>query len=285
MFIRFLIYFAVLCTSLHAQEVIRHIFVATDESREQLLYVDEFNPENDWTVQIGPNRDLQVEGDRIVISTPMGYAEYHLKTGQRIKEVQIQKGIRSVRRKPNGHTVLASKDEIIELNTKDTVEKRIQINMGKAFRLLRLRKNGNFLFTGGKTIIKEATPEGQIIGSVDLKRLAPKTSKPYFVMETSAGERMASTGYGASLLFLNDKGELKRKVDATKAGLKFPTKFFAESQVLTNGNIVVAHWTGHGKRDSHKAPQVLEFDQDGKLVWSWHDPVRAGSLHGIVVLK
>jgi hypothetical protein len=60
--------------------------------------------------------------------------------------------------------------------------------------------------------------------------------------------------------------------------------FFAGFQVLKNGHLVVSNWTGHGANDSVKGHQVLEFDADGRLLWSWHDPALAGSIHGVIVL-
>jgi len=49
-------------------------------------------------------------------------------------------------------------------------------------------------------------------------------------------------------------------------------------------NIVVCNWTGHKPGDSVKAPQLLEFDSSGDIVWHWHDPERAGTLHGVIII-
>jgi hypothetical protein len=46
----------------------------------------------------------------------------------------------------------------------------------------------------------------------------------------------------------------------------------------------MCNWTGHDPSDSTKAPQIIEFDRTGKLLWSWHDPILAGTLHGVVIL-
>ena len=55
-------------------------------------------------------------------------------------------------------------------------------------------------------------------------------------------------------------------------------------QVLKSGNIVVANWTGHGSADSAKGSQILQFNPRGEVVWHWHDPERAGSVHGVIIL-
>ncbi|MBL7077986.1 MAG: hypothetical protein ISS31_11015 [Kiritimatiellae bacterium] len=94
-----------------------------------------------------------------------------------------------------------------------------------------------------------------------------------------------STGFGATILILDKDWSLvksyggKGKVDGVD------THFFADAQQLKNGNVVVAHWSGHGRADSKKAPQAIEFNQEGAVVWSWHDPKRAGTLHGIEVIE
>ena len=59
---------------------------------------------------------------------------------------------------------------------------------------------------------------------------------------------------------------------------------FTGFQVLPNGNAVVTTWNGHGAEDSRKGPQIVEFDKEGKIVWQWHDPERAGSILGVIVL-
>ena len=54
--------------------------------------------------------------------------------------------------------------------------------------------------------------------------------------------------------------------------------------MLKSGNLVVCNWPGHGADDRTKAPQLLEYAPDGRLVGQWHDVKLAGSLHGIIVL-
>jgi len=49
---------------------IKHKFVATDESGKQLLYVDETNPANDWTIPLPGNRDIQISKKGTVLVTP-----------------------------------------------------------------------------------------------------------------------------------------------------------------------------------------------------------------------
>ena len=72
----------------------------------------------------------------------------------------------------------------------------------------------------------------------------------------------------------------KGSPDAKTLGLHF----FGAFQALKSGNIAVVNWTGHGRDDGAKGVQILEYDAAGKIVWKWHDPVRAGSVNGVLIL-
>lgn len=265
---------------------IKHIFLATDESRKQLLYVNEFDPSDDWTIPLQGNRDIQVvSSERVIVSISAGYREYEVKTGKMVKEVKVGKGIRSVVRAANGHTFAANAGTIWELDKDNKEVGSVNVKMGGFFRLLRLAKNGNFLFTGGVSEVKEADRTGKIIRTIELKSIAPKVKKPYFMVQQDDGNYMVSTGYDASLLVLAKDGSLIRKIGGRGTIPGINLNFFGGAEVLSNGNIMVANWTGHGARDSEKGPQVVEFDKAGKIVWKWQDADRAGSLHGLAVIK
>lgn len=110
-----------------------------DESRQQLLYVDEFQPKNDWTIPLKGNRDLQLlDDDHVLVSVSNGYHEYAVKTGKLLKEVKAGNGVFSVRRLENGHTLLASREKMWELDENDVVISDNTHCAGPFFRLLRL---------------------------------------------------------------------------------------------------------------------------------------------------
>ena len=265
---------------------IKHQFLATDESGKQLLYVDEFEPANDWTITIGNNRDIQLVGtDTVLVNTSTGYREYAVKTGKLLKEVTFGKNIKSVVRTADGNTLLASPSMIWELDKEDKEISAIPLDMGRYFRLLRLSRDGTFLYTGGETLVKEADRTGKVLRTIDLTAVDPKSRKPYFMMELKSKNLLISTGFGASLLELDPEGKLVRKIGGRDSVPGLYLNFFGEAEELANGNFIVANWTGHARDDSKKGPQIVEFDKAGKIVWQWHDPVRAGSLHGIAVIR
>jgi len=265
---------------------IKHKFVATDESGKQLLYVDETNPENDWTVPLPGNRDIQLsKKGTILVTVPDGYREYVLKDGKLVKEVKAGKGIRSLVRLENGHTILSSFDGVIELDKNDKQVNTYPMKMGRYLRLLRLSKSGNFLYTSSVTAVKEFKPGDGAVRELDLTKLTPECKKPYLLEELGNGQFIVSTGYGGSVLIVDKDWKLLKSYGGKGKVDGIDIYFFSDAQRLKNGNIVVAHWTGHGRKDSGKAPQVIEFDKDGKVVWTWHNPKRAGTLHGIEIIE
>ena len=61
--------------------------------------------------------------------------------------------------------------------------------------------------------------------------------------------------------------------------------FFAEFEILPNGNVVTSNWQGHGAGNGTSGLQVLEFDPTGTLVWFWkQDPTIFSSIQGVQVM-
>ncbi len=54
---------------------------------------------------------------------------------------------------------------------------------------------------------------------------------------------------------------------------------------LPDGTVYMAHWTGHGEKDSYKGWQAVAFGPDGKVLWHLDDPARFGSCSGIDVVE
>jgi hypothetical protein len=100
------------------------------------------------------------------------------------------------------------------------------------------------------------------------------------------GNLLLSNGYDAALWEIDSDAAIvrtlggKSRPELASLGLYF----FGGMQILKNGDIVVSNWTGHGATDSVKGVQLLQFDREGKVVWTWHDPQRAGSIDGVIVL-
>ena len=100
----------------------------------------------------------------------------------------------------------------------------------------------------------------------------------------TGGGYLAGCGYGGGLVRFDAAGEaVSQWFVPTDTGKE--SRFYAQVEERENGNIYLAHWTGHGENDSFKGWQVVEFDPSGKAVWHLDSPDRFGSISGVIVLE
>ena len=284
---RYLLPFLLSALSLPAAaEEIRHRFLAKDESRAQVHYVDQVEPAKDWTIKLpAKGRDLQLIGrGRLLVSMPDGYREYQLADQKLVRELHGFRGTESARRLPDGRTILARNiDHGVTLQelSPDTQPLRKAVFPGFATRVVRVTPQDTIFFGSGPNLL-EVNLQGETLHNFTL----PSGSWVYMALRRPDGHLLVAGGYNPSLFELDAEGRVvrtlggKQSPDAAKLGFHF----FGCLQVLRNGHTIVANWTGHGANDSTKGAQVLELDADGKVVWSWHDAQRAGSIHGVIVL-
>lgn len=268
------------------ESVIKHRFIAVDESRSQLVCVDQGDFSKNWTIQFpGRYRDYQlIGGNKILVSTGEGYREYSLDTRQMLKEVKGFGGTMFARRRADGNTVVGANIndgvEISELDPKDKVLRKALFKCGGT-RLGRLTPQGTVLFGSGDRLI-----EGALNGKVVKDFKVEGCKWMYQALRKTDGHLLAAGGYSFDFVELDADGKVMKRFggkDAAEAKA-LGYHFFAGFQVLKNGNVVVANWTGHGVQDSNKGVQIVEFNPEGKLVWAWHDPQMAGSINGVIVL-
>jgi hypothetical protein len=262
---------------------IQHRFLAKDESRAQLHYIDQFEPSNDWTIPLPKGcRDIQPAKDnRLLVSHPDGYLEFDLTTQKQLKQVVVKKGaqIESAERLPNGHTVLAGRNGCItfyELDGNDRPVRSQSFEQYKNIRLFRLSPEGHFLFGANDDHVVEAGWDGTVYADFQI----PGARHIYWVKKLDGGRAYrVSTGYGKSIVDITPEGTVLRTLGGNP-----DYHFFSRPFELPNGNLVASHWTGHQPDDSLKGPQLIEFNERGEIVWSWHDPERSGSVHGVIIL-
>jgi len=265
---------------------IKHRFLAMDESRRQMLHVNQLDPCQDWTIQLGDRcRDVQLIGDdKVMVSASGGgFREYDLKTRKLLREVKGFPKCETARRMADGKTVLACNSGGVTIHLLDpdgTELKKAVFKYGQT-RLMRLAPEGTVLFGSGAQII-EGDPDGKVIRTWPL----PKGTWGYMALRLPGGGLRVATGYDPAVIECDSEGKVLRRLGgkehprAKELGLHFAGGF----QVLGDGHVVMCNWTGHGAKDSAKGAQLVEFDKDGKIVWTWHDPSRAGTLHGVIIL-
>lgn len=266
---------------------IRHRFLAEDESRAQLLLVDQRDQSQDWVIKFPDRyRDYQlVGGNRVMLNTGNGFREYDLKSRELVREVSVPTlaKITTARRLPDGRTILGGNQNGIsfyELGADEKLLRSTNFPALNTLRLARLSPRGTLLFGANGNRAVEVKLDGRILREVAIEG----AKHIYQVLEKPDGNWLVATGYGGSIVEVDRDGKVVRKVGGKPAPAGLWLNFFSGFQVLKNGNIVVSNWTGHGAKDSEKAPQLLEYAPDGRIVWQWHDAGRAGSLHGVLVL-
>ena len=265
-------------------EEIKHRFLAKDESRAQVHYVNQFDPAQDWNIQLPKGcRDIHlIDGDRLLVSQSRGYLEYDLKTQKQLKKVDVPQValIESVARLDNGHTVLGSRKDCItfyELDENDQLVRKVAFEQYQNLRLFRLSPEGHFLFGANDDHVVEADWGGKVYADFQV----PGAKHIYWVKKLNDGAAYrVVTGYGHSIVDITPEGKVLRTLGGADEYY-----FFSRPCELENGNTVASNWTGHKPQDSQKGTQLIEFDPQGNVVWKWHDPERAGTIHGVIVFE
>ncbi|MDR0871485.1 MAG: hypothetical protein LBN39_11910 [Planctomycetaceae bacterium] len=283
--------FVLFCSFVSAAEPVKHKLLLLDESRGQMLYVDQTASEKNWCIALegGKAWGLQLTGDnRVLVAMPTqgGYREYDLTTQKVVREKFDKNrygGAMSAIRLPDGRTVLACDRDGAGFFVFDEGDKEIAAwNFQKFIKIRQIRRtNRDTLLFGSNT---DKIYETDLTGKILKETTLPDAQYIYQISELPNGNKLAAAGYGGFLAEIDkDNNAVKRWGGKPEpAGLLF--YFMSQFQVLKNGNIVAATWTGHGADDSKKGQQVAEFAPDGKVVWTWHDPQLAGSIHGVIVL-
>lgn len=274
-----------------ADEPIKHKLLLLDESRGQVLYVDQTAPEKDWQIKIDGGRawGVQLVGNHRFLTAmpdPGGYREYDLNTKQAVRErfdKERYGGAMSAIRLPDGRTVLACDKNGAAFFVFDTEDKEVASWNFPGFVKIRQvrRTNRNTLLFGSNT---DKIYETDLTGKILRETTLHAAQYIYQISELPNGHYLAAAGYGGFLAEIDKENNVVQRWGGKPEPEGLLYFFMSQFQVLPNKDIVVATWTGHGADDSKKGQQVVEFAPDGKVVWKWHDPQRAGSIHGVIVL-
>lgn len=178
---------------------------------------------------------------------------------------------------PDGNYMVASCDNptrIVELDSMGQPIKTVTFNLGiqaphGQFRKVIKSNNGNYLIpiiSQGKVVEISATGDSvntYITGGV-----------PFSLIEKENGNLIVSCGDAHSLVEVNRQtGEATTILSQNEVeGATF--QFVAEAVMLPNGNMMVSNWLGHVGPDC-KDLQLVEYDANKKLVWSFNDLEKA----------
>ncbi len=265
-----------------------HRFLAVDESRAQLHLVDQRNPNQSWTLKLPERcRDYQLIGNHeLLLSSTTGYYVYNLTNRALVKQLHDPRfeGAASVRRLADGRTLLGCNQNgitLFELGPDDALLRTAKFPELNTLRLMRRSPAGTLFFGANGNLVIEADLTGKTLARFTL----PEPAKHiYQILRLPNGNLLAAAGYGHYLAEIDPAGKIVKRIDGASLPPETHPNFWCGYQVLKNGNTVLCNWTGHDAGDSTKAPQIIEFDSTGRLVWSWHNPTLAGTIHGVVVL-
>ncbi|MBT3378191.1 MAG: hypothetical protein HN406_21470, partial [Lentisphaerae bacterium] len=149
----------------------------------------------------------------------------------------------------------------------------------KHIRLMRLTATGTFLLGSG-SVIYEIGRTGEIVWQQTVKG----ANHIYKAVRLPNGNTMLASGYGAFIVEIAPDGEWVRTLGRAPGQKVKSPKFFADFQILANGNVVIANWMGHKREDSRKGQQIVEYTPEGQIAWTWHNPDLAGCIHGLLLL-
>jgi hypothetical protein len=243
---------------------------------------------NNWSVTVPAGRDLQIVGGRrVMIGTENGYEERSVDDGSLTGGVSSFSGTLTAHRLHNNNTLLAGIDfqggqgiVLVEVDASGGEVRRVEYPDFDYVRLVRETTNGHFLVTSDATVF-EGDAQGNIVWTATVQGSAEPHAWEALKLDT--GDILVSTGYAASLQIFGPDGGLRQTI--TGGANDVNAIFYADVQVMSSGNFVVANWQGHDTNLGSSGIQVLEYDRSGQLVWFWRqDPAFVSSLQHLIVL-
>jgi hypothetical protein len=265
-----------------------HKLLLRDEAQSMVSYVEVGNPAAGWHVTVPYGRDLQLVGhDRFMIGTNNGWEERSLADGSPVVQQAGFPGTLSAHRLRDGLTVLAGVNwqgaagvVLAEVDATGAVTHTIDFPDFSFVRLVRQTQAGTFLVTVDDAVI-ESDAAGNILWRADVPRVNQTASHVWQALRLATGDTIVSTGYAASLQIYDANQVLSRTI--TGPSDVAPNQYVG-FQILPGGNYLVANWLGHS--GEVMGVQLLEYDSEGALVWSYRpDPMTESlSLHHVIVL-
>ncbi len=271
-------------------EEIKHRFIVSDFMHSSLHYVDQTDASKNWTLKLPEVAfDMQlVGGNRLLVNRSKGYDVYDLATRVKTDEFRseaIRDTVRSVRRTADGRTYCGTQagpvyafDARGALTTVYEMPKAV-----KYVRLIRFAPKGTLLLAaedGAYEVSLEEglEPEKRLIRTFPL----PRPRNAYMALYAPGGRLLLSGGYSKGLYtFSADGALLKDTVVQQPEGLH--NYFYGGFQLLKNGHLVLANWTGHNEKDFKPGWKAIELDQDHNVVWTWNESY-GGTVNQLLVV-
>jgi hypothetical protein len=262
-----------------------HEFIANDNGKNQVNYVNEFTGAK-WSTAVGSSganspRTIEIVdnakaagGKAVMVSVNTGYVEVDLSNGMKLSETKAENttNVTGACRLADGTTALGVDTKIVIVQASGAVTPNgFNLPTGANLRAINLdRTTGHYWLSKTETVY-ELSATGQQLWSASMGA----GTKGYAVWWRPGGGAYATTGEPATIVEI----DADKKIVATIGGRDNPAfnayklDFFSGFVRTAKGNYIVANWLGHlGSNAGKDTPMVVEFEPDGasgKVVWTW----------------
>jgi hypothetical protein len=269
-----------------------HVFIATDNARHVVNYVNEFDPSKNWTsVSVGPTanspRTIEIVRNKaakkkkaVLVSTNAGFDELDLVDGTILRQQGGFTNVTSANRLPDDSTALGIVDNITFVDAAGAVIRTLPLPAGPDLRAInRNPKDGHFWFSKRENIFEIDGDTGAVLWQAFMG----VGTKGYAVLWRKHGGAYATTGDPSTVIEMDPAGQIVNTVGgkATFPFLDFFSGFVREH----NGNFVVANWLGHLAAPAPDQPHLVEFTPDNKEVWRWGNQTLARQITSVYVFQ
>lgn len=265
-------------------------FLAIDEGRQSLSFIDTDKPEPLWVLDLKEfplARSMQrLAEDRALVGFDRGFFELEISSGKVLHVVDKWKAVTAAWRQESATLVTGTNLEGITGVVVLTVDSQgtvcgLSHRDGDYVRLMQPGDAETYLLCTNDHILETDT-RLQALRSFKAEGFL----HAWKAQRLAGGGTLVSAGYGAFMARFAPDGSLEqifgRAADLPPEIAPF---FYASFQLRPNGMLLVANWQGHGPDNGGKGRQLLEFAPDGQLVGSWSSPAHLSSLQGLLVLE
>ena len=254
-----------------------HRFLYSDFMNRKIVYVDEANRDA-YKEAFLPEVAFDLTrcgASQLVVAQRHGCRLYDvekLRFLSEIKDPEHLKYATSATRLSDGRTFILDGPAIHEYSPEGKwIRKCTFGDRVKQTRIMRFTDRGTVLigaYTGfAEVVLDENLPPEQRVRA--WFQLPGEARYCYQAEWQKDGTLLTTGGYLPEVVRFAADGKVLSRVQATQPeGLS--NYFYAGFQVLPNGNLVVANWTGHSGRDFRPGWKLIEFAPDGKVVWHWN---------------
>lgn len=286
-----------------------HEFIANDNGKNQVNYVNEFTSTKPggvvWAVAIGSTgsnspRTIEIvdnpkasTGKAILLSVNTGYVELDLATGAKLAEVKAQfSNVTGACRLPDGTTALgvdnsnntAVPAQIRIVNASGVQSRNFNLPAGANLRAINRDPATGHFWLSLTADVYELTDTGQIVWHGQMGA----GTKGYAVWWREGGGGYCTTGEPATLVELDKAGQTLATIGGRGNFPDLALDFFSGFVRRPNGNYIVANWLGHLGSPGANTPHVIEFQPDGgkgKAIWTWGNQSLARQITNVYVLR